>query len=468
MLKRVRILFLIHLFVTTTSCLTISRSSIATPTPQPQIQKYDLLKLTSQPTLTNTPLPPSPSPSPIPASPTALPSASPTIVPTPSALQLRIFEELWNVVHDDYLYPDFNGLDWDAIRVEYRARIEAGLDNEAFYAAMDEMIYRLGDEHSVFLSPTQAVVEDMEFAGENDYIGIGIMSAPVPERDRVVIIAVFRHSPAEEAGLQAHDSILAIDGYPILDESEFRRDLLRGPRGTSVQITIQTPGQEPRQVTLTRRRVTGPVPVPYTILDGPGGSRVGYILMPTFSDDTIDDQVKDALSEMNSLKPIDALILDLRQNTGGADNVARNTLSFFTGGILGRWVNRHEIGRPLNVPKADIQGSSSVPIAILVGPHTVSFGELFAGVLKDNGRAYLIGERTAGNIELMWGYDFEDGSRAWIARETFRPNNHPDQDWERTGVIPDLMISSEWDLVTLGTDPVVQAALQYFENQSKD
>jgi hypothetical protein len=68
----------------------------------------------------------------------------------------------------------------------------------------------------------------------------------------------------------------------------------------------------------------------------------------------------------------------------------------------------------------------------------------------------------------MWGYDFEDGSRAWIARETFRPNNHPDQDWEKTGIIPDLVVSSQWDLVTLDTDPVVQAALQYFETYSKD
>jgi carboxyl-terminal processing protease len=359
-------------------------------------------------------------------------------------------------------------LDWNAIRVEYQARIETGLTDEAFYAAMDEMISRLGDEHSMFLNPDQALEEDLEFAGEYDYIGIGIMSSVVPERDRVVIVTVFHHSPAEEAGLKPHDSILAVNGHPILDVSGFRRDLLRGPPGTAVQITVQTPGQEPRQVTLTRRRVTGPVPAPYTILESSGGGRIGYILVPTFTDDTIDDQVKDALNEMNAANPIDALILDLRQNTGGADTVARNTLSFFTGGVLGHWVNRHNLGRALNVPKVDIHGSSSLPIVILVGPRTVSFGELFAGVLKDSGRAYLIGEPTAGNIELMWGYDFEDGSRAWIARETFRPNNHPDQDWEKTGIIPDLVVSSQWDLVTLDTDPVVQAALQYFETYSKD
>ena len=104
---------------------------------------------------------------------------------------MRVFEELWNTVRDVYLYPDFNGLDWDAIHVEYRAKIDAGLSDDEFYSAMDEMLYRLGDEHSIFLSPAQALAEDLEFSGEHDYIGIGIMTAPVPERDRVVIIVVF-------------------------------------------------------------------------------------------------------------------------------------------------------------------------------------------------------------------------------------------------------------------------------------
>jgi hypothetical protein len=75
----------------------------------------------------------------------------------------------------------------------------------------------------------------------------------------------------------------------------------------------------------------------------------------------------------------------------------------------------------------------------------------------------LIGETTGGNVELLWGYDFEDGSRAWIAHETFRPKNHPDQVWEDTGIIPDLEAPSEWDLVTLETDPAVKAALEYLD-----
>jgi C-terminal processing protease CtpA/Prc len=159
------------------------------------------------------------------------------------------------------------------------------------------------------------------------------------------------------------------------------------------------------------------------------------------------------------------LILDNRQNTGGADNVARNTLSYFTSGSLGHFVDRQEHVRTLNIIGADINGSSEVPLVVLIGPNTISFGEIFAGVLKDTERAYLIGDNTTGNIELLWGYYFEDGSRAWIAHERFQPRENPSQDWEQTGIIPDLRIPCNWDEVTLDSDPAVQAALGYLDSQ---
>jgi C-terminal processing protease CtpA/Prc len=94
---------------------------------------------------------------------------------------------------------------------------------------------------------------------------------------------------------------------------------------------------------------------------------------------------------------------------------------------------------------------------------TASYGEVFAGVLKDLDRAYLIGETTGGNVETLWGYDFDDGSRAWIAHESFRPLNHPDENWEESGVVPHLTVLSNWDEVTVETDPAVIAALEHFD-----
>ncbi|MCP4372097.1 MAG: peptidase S41, partial [Deltaproteobacteria bacterium] len=79
--------------------------------------------------------------------------------------------------------------------------------------------------------------------------------------------------------------------------------------------------------------------------------------------------------------------------------------------------------------------------------------------------AYLIGETTLGNVETLWGYDFEDNSRAWIAHDSFRPFFHPDEDWEQTGIIPHLTILANWDEYTFETDPVIAAAKAYLDER---
>ena len=430
--------------------------------PSPSDTPLPTRALTSTPlpaaTLTLTPQPTSTQPA------TQTPSI-PSATPLSQELQVAIFDELWTIVRDDYLYSDFNGLDWDAIHSEYRQKIEAGLTDEEFYLTLDEMIARLGDDHSVYLDPQQASAEDAEYQGNLNFVGVGVIAVAVPERDRAVVLVTFPGGSAEEAGLKPRDSILAADGTPILDENGFLRDIVRGPEGTQVTLTVQTPGEKPRDIPMLRRRVTGSIPLFYTILTSPEGQRIGYISLVTFSDGTIDDQVELALSAMTVEAPLDGLIIDNSQNSGGADTVLRPMLSYFTSGVLGHFVSRAE-ERPLEVKGVDINGSSEVPLVILIGPDTVSYGEVFAGVLKDIGRAYLIGETTEGNIETLWGYDFDDGSRAWIAHETFRPLNHPDQDWEETGIIPDLALVSNWDEYTLETDPAVLAALEYLDKEA--
>jgi C-terminal peptidase prc len=416
----------------------------ATPWPTPSLS----------PTTTWTPSP----------APTLFATATPTLAITPSPRQLEIFEELWQIISEDYLYPDFNGLDWDAIHIEYRQRIERGLTDDHFYLAMDEMISRLGDDHSAFLSPQEVLEEDSQYAGNNDYVGVGVLVTAIPERGRAAILVAFPGSPAEQAGLQPHDSILAVDGEPILDENGFLRDIVVGLAGTPVTLTVQTPGQEPRELTLVRRQIGGPVPTPYQVLTTSTGRRVGYLLLVTFNDITIDDQIEAALRDMAQAGPLDGLILDNRENSGGADTVLRDTLAYFTGGTLGHLVSRSG-ERPLQVKSVDVGGSHTVPLVVLVGDGTASYGEVFAGILKDQQRAYLIGETTEGNVETLWGYDFDDGSRAWLAHEFFRPYRNPEENWEETGVIPHLTVHTDWDEFTLEVDPAVQAALDYLEGK---
>lgn len=444
--------------------LTSNQPPLASATPtSPPSATVSVASIT--PTVTLTPtitLPPPTSTLTVTATPTPLPlTATLTPTPLPLEVQLQIFQELWEIVRDEYLYPDFNGLNWNAIREEYRGRILSGLSNDDFYRAMDEMIARLGDEHSVYLSPEQVQAEEQEYEGNYDYAGVGILLAAVPERERAVILAVFPDSPAERGGLRPRDSILSVDGQPILDENGFIRPTLRGPVGTQVEIVAQTPGEAPRQITLTRQQITSKLPVPHEIIITPDGKRIGYLLLVTFADSTVDESVAAALENLTKDGALDGLIIDNRPNSGGADTVVRPILSYFTSGKLGYFISRDE-ERPLVVNRpVDINGSQQVPLVVLIGLNTVSFGEIFAGILQDVNRAYLIGETTGGNIETLWGYDFEDGSRLWMARESFRPVNHPEQNWELTGVVPDLEVIADWDQYTLKTDPAVQAAINY-------
>ena len=469
MKTRIHIL-LVTLLLTSLACKTVTMAW----QPRPTDTSVPTRQLTSTATLTPIPasptatatLAPTTTPSPRPSTPTTTltPSLSPTIRPTPSALQLRVFDDLWQLVHDVYLYRNFNGLDWTAVHQEYHQKIVAGLTNVDFYAAMAEMIQRLGDNHSSFHNPSQVKSINAQVSGKTDYAGIGVMTISVPERKRVSIIAVFPGSPAEAAGLQAHDSILEADGQPILDENGFHHDLLVGKEGTTVTLIVQSPGQEPHQVTLTRQRISESTPVPYQVIKTPQGKRVGYIQLLTLIDATIGKQVGEALKAMTAEGPLDGVILDNRMNPGGASTVFSETLSYFVNGSVGHFVNRQG-SETVYIGGKDRNGSQKVPLVVLVGKNTASFGEIFSGVLKDLGRAYVIGETSPGIVEILYVYGFEDGSQAWIAHDTFRPVNHPTETWEKTGIVPDLTVVSNWDQVTMDTDPVIQAALKHFDEK---
>ena len=232
--------------------------------------------------------------------PTATQEILPTATPLPQSVQLDIFEDLWTTIKEEYLYVDFNGLDWDEIHTEYQQRIQTGLTNDDFYAAMDEMIMRLGDDHSVFLSPDQVAEEEAEYRGNYDFVGIGVMLSAVPDRNRAVILVTFPGSPAEASGLLPRDNLIAVNGEPILDEYGFLRDIVRGPEGTLVTLTIQTPGEAPRQVTIERKRISSSLPVPYSILTSPKGKRIGYLLVTSFADTGIDEAIGEALRFMTA------------------------------------------------------------------------------------------------------------------------------------------------------------------------
>ncbi len=370
--------------------------------------------------------------------------------------QLKVYQQLWNTVNTDYVYRDFNGRDWKAIGAKYQALIKQGLTDPSFYSAMDDMIAELGDDHSHYDSPDAVRLADQAFQGHNDYSGIGVAQVSVPEAGHASIIYIFPGSPAAAAGLRPHDNIVAANGQSIFDESGQRRDIIRGTEGTTVTLTIERPGDKTFDVTLTRRRITSAQPIDYCLVPG---TRLAYLFLPSVDDTTLPGQVRSALKALMAGSPLDGLVLDNRENSGGADTVLKEILGFFTTGTQGYFVT-HQDESPLAISAENIGNSQTVPMVVLVGPDTASFGEVMSGILQNAGRARLVGQRTMGIVEILWAYDFDDGSRVWLAHATFQPVNLPNGVWNKRGVAPDVSVPTRWDLFTEATDPGLAVAVQ--------
>jgi carboxyl-terminal processing protease len=322
------------------------------------------------------------------------------------------------------------------------------------------MIFELGDEHSRYLTPEQVKAEEQEMAGQQNFVGIGAMVMQLEGGASGTIVSIFPGSPAEQTGLRLHDKVLGVDGGPWLDETT-RESRTLGPEGTQVTVTIQRPGEEPRDITLTRAPISSSLPIDYCIVPG---TRIGYIYLPSFFDTTIDEQVHEALEKLTADGPLDGLILDNRMNSGGLNTVAEPILGYFTSGVGGHFVSRED-RRPLELQAEDINGSQTVPLAILVDLGTASYGEIFSGVLRVAGRATILGQNTLGNMEVLHAFDFDDGSLAWIAAETFEPVGEANGIWERTGIIPDISVPTRWDLFTESNDPALAQAVEVLLNR---
>ncbi|HEX5689054.1 MAG TPA: PDZ domain-containing protein, partial [Roseiflexaceae bacterium] len=158
------------------------------------------------------------------------PTDEPTVEPLTANERRQIFEEVWHTVDQHYLYADFRGVDWEAMREEYEPRVEADQSQDAFYGDMAEMVARLDDHHSRFLPPAAAQAQDATNSGYEVAVGIGVVAQP--KADGAFIQMVFPDSPAARADLRPRDRIIAVDGRPYVASDGD----LQGPSGTKVRL----------------------------------------------------------------------------------------------------------------------------------------------------------------------------------------------------------------------------------------
>ncbi|MEQ8754892.1 MAG: S41 family peptidase [Coleofasciculus sp. G1-WW12-02] len=381
---------------------------------------------------------------------------------TPSASastqEQQLFSEAWRIVSQAYVDDSFNQQNWWLVR---QNTLKKGLDNrDATYKAIQNMLATLEDPYTRLLKPSQYRSLKVNTSGELS--GVGLQIALDDETGQLAVVAPIAGSPADQAGIQPRDRIVAIDGETTdtltLDEAAAR---MRGPVGTSVTLSIQSKDEQPRVIELVRDRIAlNPV---YAALDSESNIPIGYIRLTQFSANA-PTEVANAINQLEQ-EGANAYILDLRNNPGGLLQAGLE--------IARLWIDRGTIVYTVNrngmMGNFDAYGQAltEAPLVVLVNQGSASASEILAGALQDNGRAKLVGERTFGKGLIQSLFDLSDGSGLAVTVAKYETPNH--RDINKLGITPDWEVSLDSIPVTragTASDRQYQAAVELLTGNS--
>ncbi len=348
----------------------------------------------------------------------------------PEDFRITLFDGVWEGIRDYYVDPETNGLDWEAIGDEYAQLVIATDNAHEVYELLREMVETLDDPYTNYYAP-----EDLgdPAAFDPSYGGIGALldtSAAGEDSEGLRILYVFDGGSARESGIVARDRIIGVEG-----DSCARIVDIRGPAGTEVTLTVVSPGGEPRDVTLERRRISPVIAPEARRLDS--APSIGYLQVLALSGQEAVDGIDQGLTELLRDDPLEGLVLDLRASDQGAPGVVFETLATFVEGQVGEYHSR--VGNePIEIEPNDLAAQyADVPVVVLVDQQTEADAEQLAAILQDQGRATIVGEATSGQTHGAASIDLPDGSLVQIVSYGFQL---PDgQTLEGVGVTPDVI-----------------------------
>ena len=274
------------------------------------------------------------------------------------------------------------------------------------YAAMSGLFASLGDPHTQFLNRRAA--EEFAIETRGNYVGIGARLGDDPLGARVY--AVFKNGPAERAGLKVEDVVTAVDGMDVggMDTDEIVQ-YVRGRADTTVTLTVSR-ASEPNPVTIVATRANVIVPTAEgKMLEG---TNVGYIAVAQFSETTV-EQFDAALQELHRQRP-DGLVIDMRNNPGGLLETAVAMLGRFVDNKAVVSMRQKRNRREVAWTKRGQTLGISYPVIVLINENSASAAEIFAGVLRDYGRASLLGQHSYGKASVQSVILLRDFSEAKI------------------------------------------------------
>jgi carboxyl-terminal processing protease len=365
---------------------------------------------------------------------TSLAAASPSPFPADGSgtpLDASLFDEAWGLLKKQFYgdLPEGEQVTHDAIK---------------------GVVDRLGDPHTAFVDPEEAALLNADMEGHFEGIGARVDLA---EGGGVEVKYLFEGQPAEKAGLQVGDVILAVDGKDVrrlgLTEAI---TLIRGPRGSNVNLTIRRGSQSPLDIAVSRDRIEIPVVESDWLADG----RVAHVTLSEFSS-VAPDRLAKAINDALAKKPA-GLILDLRGNPGGLLDAAVRIGSYFVGkGPI--VIERSKDGKERVYDRQGPYLLGSTPLVVLVDAGSASASEIVAGAVQDAASGKLIGEKTFGKGSVQLPNMLSDGSQLRVTiAHWFTPMNRA---IDGVGLEPDISVPRTKEDFAAKRDPQLDRAVEY-------
>jgi len=325
----------------------------------------------------------------------------------------------------------------ERIQNEYVEEIDQA---EAMDSAINGLLQSL-DPYSSYMN--QKTWEESETETSGEFGGLGIEVSM--ESGVVKVITPIDDTPASRAGVKAGDYIIKINGEQVLGKTLMEAvNLMRGPVGTSIEITIRRKGLKKAKIFKIIREIIEIKSVISKLID----NKVGYLRLRAFNQNS-SGQLKKEISKIEKNKKLVGYILDLRNNPGGLLTQAIEISNFFLddGEIVSTKGRKNRENRKFFAKKGDkIKGK---PLIVLINNGSASASEIVAGALQDQKRAVLLGEATFGKGSVQSIIPLKNrGALRLTVSKYYLPSGKSISD---VGVIPDIKIEEKGEEFSINT-----------------
>lgn len=311
----------------------------------------------------------------------------------------------------------------------------------------------LSDRYAAYYSAEEYAQHQQENAGK--LVGIGIR-AMKDESGFIKVMEVYPDSPAAEAGIKPNDLIVKVNDIDVSEDTyESAIKSISGKAGTKLSLTVRTDNQDREIKEITRRVVVTPTVYPRMI------DNVGYVKIVDFNENTY-DQFKKAIENLVGNQNAQALVFDLRNNTGGlVDPVIKMLDMLLPEGVIATANYRDGSTEVLGTSDANCV---NLPMAVLTNDRTASAAELFTQALRDYDMAKSVGTTTFGKGVMQVTHSLKDGSAVRITVAEYNPPKSPN--YNGVGIKPDYEVSltedqiKNFDSLNETTDPQLKKALE--------